>query len=166
MKSDHCRPTTMNTCIKPDLSVSLIPTNTPLAQRSNKKTSPGGNTILFSIDDLGYVCNKTGAAQHLCYPVFGKEWRVCPFYIIQENRSSGECKDFSWYPEPSDDIVLISEKHFYLQGRNNFTHCDGRRRVSVQGNYWSPVRLFLVVLLIVFIRFLITQVAFELLSWK
>lgn len=48
MKSDQQRVTTMTTCIKPDPSVSLIPTNTPLAMRNSKKTSPGGRTFIFN----------------------------------------------------------------------------------------------------------------------
>lgn len=39
MKSDQQRVTMMITDIKPDFSVSFIPTNTPLAMRNSKKKS-------------------------------------------------------------------------------------------------------------------------------
>lgn len=120
---------------------------------SKIKTFSGGRTILFSIADLGCVCNEACASWCLYYPVFGKEWRVS--YIIQENRSSGECKGCSWCPEPSNGTVLNSGKLFiFREGMASLTAVRGKG-LSVQRNRWSPVGLSLVVLLIIFIRFLI-----------
>lgn len=152
-------PVGIYTDIKPDFSVSFVPTNTPLAMRNSKKkpqTYPGRGLVYFQFLILAVF-----AMRQVLVNAHDIQWsgKSEEFALPIESRKAGVLGNANGaldVPSPQN-----SEKHFISSRKKwKITHCCENRAFSSR-ELLKFSGHSLAVLQIVSIRFLMTQIVFE-----